>query len=98
MTQQELIRRLTEYAPKTRVFLKIQHLYLFGSYSRNEQQEDSDIDLVIDFKEGIGSLLDLVAFQNDLEDIFHKKVEVFTQKSLSKYIREDVMNNAIKVY
>lgn len=65
---------------------------LFGSIVRGEATEESDIDVLVEFKKG-RTLLDLVGLKLELEDIFKKKVDVLTYNSinprLKKYILKD---------
>ena len=67
---------------------------LFSSYARRASTEASDIDLLVELRPG-SSLLDLVAIKQDLEDLLGSKVDVVTESSLSPYIREDVLKEAI---
>ncbi len=67
---------------------------LFGSYSRRASTEASDIDVLVELEPGT-TLLDLVAIKQDLEDLLGCKVDVVTESSLSPYIREDVLKEAI---
>lgn len=67
---------------------------LFGSFSRRTSTETSDIDFLVELEPG-RSLLDLVAIKQDLEDLLDCKVDVVTESSLSPYIREDVLKEAI---
>ena len=66
--------------------------YLFGSYARNEQNADSDIDILVelDYKQNIG--LEFVQMQIDLENILNKLVDLVSYKALSKYIKPIVEN------
>jgi predicted nucleotidyltransferase len=65
---------------------------LFGSYVRNEQNEKSDIDLLIDFdpeKENFDNYMALCDF---LELLFKdEKVEVVTKNGLSPYIGPSIL-------
>lgn len=66
---------------------------LFGSYSRNEQSEDSDIDLLIDFEPGKSTFDNLMGFYDVIETLFkNEKVEVVTKNSLSPYIGPRILN------
>ena len=66
---------------------------IFGSYARNEQTEDSDLDILVSFKETI-SLLDLVGLEQELSEILGIKVDLVTERSvnprLKKYIYQDL--------
>ena len=50
---------------------------LFGSAARGEERPDSDIDFLVEL-EPHRSLLDLIGLENDLADLFARKVEVVT--------------------
>ena len=67
---------------------------VFGSLARGEGSEASDLDLLIALEEG-RSLLDLVAIKQDLEDRLRRKVDVVTEQSLSPFLREQVLSEAV---
>jgi uncharacterized protein len=58
---------------------------LFGSYARNEQNEDSDIDIIVDFSRPIGiEFIDLAEF---LEDNLKAKIDLVSLKGIKpKYL------------
>lgn len=67
---------------------------VFGSLARGEGREGSDLDLLVTLGEG-RSLLDVVGLKQDLEDLIHRPVDVVTEQSLSPYLRERVLSEAI---
>jgi uncharacterized protein len=67
---------------------------VFGSTGRGEADASSDLDLLVEMSEG-RSLLDLVALSNDLEDALDIKVDVVTEGSLSPYLRERILDEAV---
>lgn len=71
---------------------KVKSIALFGSYVRNEQKEDSDIDLLVEFEEDTyDNFINLIF---TLEDLFKKEVTVVSTEDLSPYIRPYVMKEA----
>lgn len=69
---------------------------LFGSFARNEEKFDSDIDLLVNFERPIG-FLELVRIELELEELLGKQVDLVTEKSLKneklrKYITEDIID------
>jgi predicted nucleotidyltransferase len=76
----------------------VNQIGLFGSYSRNEQSEKSDIDLLIDFVSGKESFDNYMAVYDLFEDIFkNEKVEVVTKNSLSPYIGPEILKEVLYV-
>lgn len=67
---------------------------VFGSTGRGEQDVASDLDLLVDMAEG-RSLFDLIALSNDLEESLGVEVDVVTEASLSSYIRDRVLGEAV---
>lgn len=67
---------------------------VFGSVGRGEQDGSSDLDLLVDMAEG-RSLFDLIALSNDLEESLGVNVDVVTEASLSPYVRDRVLGEAV---
>ncbi len=70
------------------------NLRVFGSRAREQADSDSDLDVLIDLAPG-RSLLDIIAIKQDLEDLIGCRVDVVTEVSLSPYIRDDVLREAV---
>lgn len=66
---------------------------LFGSFLRGRQRPDSDLDLLVDLEPG-RDLFDLIELKHELETMLHRRVDVLTEKSLSPYIRDEVLREA----
>ena len=74
----------------------VEDLRLFGSVSRGEERPDSDIDFLVRLESG-RSLLDIVAFKQDIEDLLGFKIDVVTENAVSPYIRERVLKEALSL-
>ena len=61
----------------------VRNVRVFGSVARGEDQADSDVDLLIE----IGSLLDLVGLEQDLEEFLRRGVDVLTDASIDPVLR-----------
>ena len=60
---------------------------LFGSYVRNEQTINSDLDLLIDFDKENKSVTNFLDFCDFMDQIFAEvKVDVVSKKGLSEFI------------
>jgi predicted nucleotidyltransferase len=71
----------------------IARLSLFGSVLKGTQKADSDIDLLVVFSEDVRpTLIDIARIESELSDLVGgKKVDLRTQKDLSRYFRDDVV-------
>jgi len=68
----------------------------FGSIVRGEMNEESDIDILIEF-EGRRSLLDLSHLKNELEDATNRRVEVLTYKSLHPRLKDRILAEQVPI-
>lgn len=69
------------------------NIRIFGSVARGEDDEKSDIDFLVDFKEGV-SLLDWGGLLMDLKNLLGHNVDVATEKVLKKRIKDRVLKEA----
>ena len=69
-----------------------QFIGLFGSYARKEQTMKSDIDILVNFRNGI-SLLKLIHLENELSEKLGVKVDLVTEGSITnKRIKQRIEN------
>ena len=69
---------------------------VFGSAARGEAGPSSDIDLLVELESG-RSLLDHVALVQDLEALLGRRVDMVTERSLHWYIRDRVIEEAVRL-
>lgn len=72
------------------------NIRVFGSVSRGEAGPQSDVDILVKLEPG-RSLLDVVAIKQDLEDLLGCQVDVVTEESISLYIRDQVLKEAVSL-
>ena len=69
---------------------------LFGSYALGNQNEESDIDLLVEFDKNNASLFDLIGLKLDIEDRLNKPVDI-----VSLPLKEDSLldiDKVVKIY
>ena len=70
-----------------------QNVRVFGSVARGEETAASDVDFLVDMDAG-RSLLDLVGWEQDLETLLGRAVDVLTEASLHPLLRERITAEA----
>lgn len=95
MTTQEMIRQIAEYF-KTQPVLKV---WIFGLFSRREEREDSDVDLLIlpDRSQHF-SLFTLSGMYEDLKNLLGRDVDLITDGGLMPFARESADRDKILIY
>lgn len=75
----------------------VENIFLFGSYARGDNKENSDIDFRID-KGEIRGLFQLCGFRNQLSDSLGKEVDVLTTPSLDEKFLNRIAKEEILLY
>ena len=72
--------------------------WLFGSFSRNEQKPDSDVDIIVllDKSRPIG--LKFFSMWNDLEELLGRKVDLVSEGTLLPFAQESAEKDKILIY
>ena len=72
--------------------------WLFGSFSRNEQKPDSDVDIIVllDKSRPIG--LKFFGMWNDLEELSGRKVDLVSEGTLLPFAQESAEKDKILIY
>jgi hypothetical protein len=71
---------------------KVAGIAIFGSYARGEQTHESDVDILVEFKESVG--FTFIHLADYLEELLQTKVDLITPDAIKpnrrKYIMEDL--------
>ena len=76
----------------------IKKLSLFGSILRDDFTPESDIDVLVEFEEGVRPGYRYFAIQEELAAMLGRNVDLLTPDGLSKYFRDEVLHQAQVVY
>ena len=93
MSTQTMTQQIADYF-KTQPVLKV---WLFGSYARGEQTEESDVDILIQPEKSVG-LFKLSGMHLDLQDLLHLDVDLVTVKGLLPFARKSADHDKILIY
>lgn len=77
----------------------ISKIWVFGSYARGTQTEDSDIDLLVKFEpEARIGLFTFSKIIEDLKDITHKQIDLVEEGSFYPWVEQNVSKDKILIY
>jgi len=78
---------------------EVNELSAFGSVLREDFDEDSDIDLLVEFLPNSRvSLFHLIRLQRALEGLLDRRVDLVPKDGLKPAIREQVLSGAERIY
>ena len=84
-TKRDIVSVIQENRDKIKA-LGVRKLGLFGSFVRDEQRSDSDVDVLVEFQPDQKTFDNFIQLSFFLEDILKQPVELVTTESLSPYI------------
>ena len=96
LTLEKTLEILRQQLPVLADRYGMETLEVFGSYARSEQKTDSDLDILVTFKEA-PSLLTFIAIENYLSDLLEVKVDLVMKDSLKPKIGQQILREAISV-
>ncbi|MHA1911374.1 MAG: nucleotidyltransferase family protein [Candidatus Kariarchaeaceae archaeon] len=94
--REEIIMIIKHELPFLRTTFHVKSIALFGSYARNEQTEESDLDLLVEFSQPVDffELFDLEDFLSQKTGV---KTEVVTYRALKDLVKETIEGDLIHV-
>lgn len=96
MNRAEMMKFLRESRPIVAEKYKAEVQGIFGSYARGEEKPGSDVDVLVEFKEG-ASLFDLVDLADFLEENFKRPVDIVSTRALRKELEPSVRRDLMRV-
>ena len=89
-TKEELIGQLHRNRDVIRRY-GVERVGLFGSFAQSKQTEASDVDLLVQFRDGEKTFDNFMNLSSFLEDLTGRKVDLVTPESLSPYIGPKIL-------
>ena len=93
-----ILKFLDEKLPYLKESFNITRIGLFGSFARNEPSEESDIDLIVEFKKDTPDLYDIkYNLRQYLKGELHRDVDICREKYIKPFAREIIRKETIYV-
>lgn len=94
LSQQEIFDVLSKNLNTWREKYGVKRIGLFGSYSREEQTEFSDIDVLVEFNSSDLSFNNYMDLKFELEDRFQKPVDLVILDDIKPALKQSILGNA----
>lgn len=96
MTRLEILEILKKYKNENSKKYGINSIGLFGSFSKDEGKESSDVDIIIEISEP--DIYKLVHIKDDLENLLQKTVDIVrNREKMNPYLKKHIVRDAIYV-
>ncbi len=96
MTKKEILHKLTNLKKEVRLRYKAELKGIFGSFARDEQRINSDIDILVTFfKEA--DLFDFVGLGQFLEEQLNCRVDVVPEQDIRLELKDTILKEAIYI-
>lgn len=93
-TIKEIMKILNENMTSIDKF-HISKMGVFGSFVRNEQNAESDVDILVEFEEGQETFDNYMDLKFYLEELFDREVDVVIINSIKPSLKNAIMRSAI---
>lgn len=100
MNRKEIVELLNENKKEIQKF-GVKRIGLFGSFSRGENREGSDVDIVVEFERGKATFKNFAGLIDYLENLFGRPVDIITPAGIEsiriKEIKEEIKRGIVYV-
>ena len=98
MTRDMVVESLRKNMEKIRNF-GVKRIGIFGSFARDQARDDSDIDIVVEFEKGKGTLKNFCGLVDFLEELFGREVDILTPDGIEniriEYVKEEIKREVV---
>jgi hypothetical protein len=89
--KEEILQKIEENIEKIRGF-GIKKIGIFGSWVRDEQRKESDLDILIEFEDGKKTFDNYMDLKFFLEDLFGHKVDLVVREAIKPRLKPYIMS------
>ena len=95
MALKEIMALLKEKKPFLENNFKIKEIGIFGSYVRREQNYESDIDILVNYKDESIDIFDFLELKEYLSLLVGAEVDLVMKKSLKPQIGKNILSQVL---
>ena len=75
----------------------LKRIGIFGSIVTGKPNQDSDLDILIEFEVSKNTYKNLLSIHDLLQNLFTQKIDLVTKDGLSKHIKDSVLNEVVYI-
>ena len=94
MNYSQIHKILRDQLPNLKSEYKVKSMGIFGSYVHGQQNEKSDLDILVSYIEKPG-FFQFIALENYLSDLLGIKVDLVMESALKPGIRDKILSEVI---
>jgi predicted nucleotidyltransferase len=96
--KKEILNYLQSNKEYYRTNFNVVKIGIFGSYSRDTQTDNSDIDIIFEFGENTTSIFDKkYELRKQLSNHFNKNVDICRERTIKSIFKDSILSEAIFV-
>lgn len=96
LKKREIIEAISPIKEKIFRKYKVKKIGIFGSLVRGEAQENSDIDVLVQFKEN-ADLFDFLGLALFLEEKLHHKIDIVPERALRLELKDFILKEVVYI-
>ena len=94
MDRDLVLKKLHDHIEQIQQF-GVASIGVFGSVARNESNEKSDLDILVEYKDNSLNLDSYMDLKYYLEDLFNCSVDLVTKSSMKPYLKDRILQEVI---
>lgn len=94
LSQKEILEVLSKNLNTWKEKYGIKRIALFGSYSRGEQKDSSDIDMLVEFADNAMTFDNYMELRFELEDLFQKPIDLVMIEDIKPALKSSILRSA----
>jgi len=88
---------LRQHEQEIRERFGVERIGIFGSFVRGEEKPESDVDVLVEFRDGEETFDHYMDLKFYLEDLFGRKVDLVMKDAIKRRLREPILSEVVYV-
>jgi uncharacterized protein len=94
LNKKQIIEKISDNFAEIKGNYNVKKIGVFGSFARDENDLESDIDILVEFESPIGFFL-LIELEDYLYSLLGRKVDLVTKNSLKPVVRDKILSETV---